>query len=150
MKKITVIPSTINPLTKSLHTSLKKRRVCGYARVSTDSDEQFTSYEAQINYYTNYIKSHDDWEFIGVYTDEGITGTSMKNREGFKSMINDSLEGKIDLIVTKSISALRAIPSILSLQSESLKNMGWSASLKKRTFIPLIRKENCSSLSCLH
>jgi len=104
MKKITVIPSTINPLIKSLHTSLKKRRVCGYARVSTDSDEQFSSYEAQINYYTNYIKSHDDWEFIGVYTDEGITGTSMKNREGFKSMINDSLEGKIDLIVTKSIS----------------------------------------------
>ena len=61
----------------------KKRRTAGYARVSTDSDEQFTSYEAQIDYYTQYIKSREDWEFVKVYTDEGITGTSTKHREGF-------------------------------------------------------------------
>jgi site-specific DNA recombinase len=104
MTKIKVIPATINPITKLLNSDLRKRRVCGYARVSTDSDEQFTSYEAQIDYYTQYITANSGWEFAGVYTDEGITGTSTKNREGFKKMIKDAIEGKIDLIVTKSIS----------------------------------------------
>lgn len=61
-------------------------------------------YEAQIDYYTNYIKSRDDWEFVDVYTDAGITGTSTKHREGFKRMVADALDGKIDLIVTKSVS----------------------------------------------
>ncbi len=75
-----------------------------YARVSTDHDDQFTSYEAQIDYYTNYIKGRDDWEFVAVYTDAGITGTSTKHREGFKNMVADALAGKIDLIITKSVS----------------------------------------------
>lgn len=78
--------------------------MAGYARVSTDHDDQFTSYEAQIDYYTNYIKSRDDWEFVGVYTDEGITDTSTKHREGFKKVVADALAGQIDLIVTKSVS----------------------------------------------
>ena len=59
-KTITVIPSTINPLTRLARTDIRKRRTAGYARVSTDSDEQFTSYEAQIDYYTKYITSHQD------------------------------------------------------------------------------------------
>ena len=54
------------------------------ARVSTDSEEQLTSYAAQVDYYTNYIRGRDDWEFVAVYTDEGITGTNTKHREGFK------------------------------------------------------------------
>ena len=61
-------------------------------------------YEAQIDYYTNYIKSRDDWEFVDVYTDADITGTSTKHREGFKRMVADALAGKIDLIATKSVS----------------------------------------------
>ena len=83
---------------------MKRRRVAAYARVSTDSDEQFTSYEAQVDYFTTFIKAREDWEFVDVYTDEGITGTSTKHREGFKQMIADALDGKIDLIVTKSVS----------------------------------------------
>lgn len=82
----------------------KKRRVAGYARVSTDHNDQFTSYEAQIDYYTNYIKAREDWEFVKVYTDEGISGTGIRKRAGFKSMTEDALAGKIDLIVTKSVS----------------------------------------------
>ena len=62
-------------------TNKKKRKVAAYARVSTDQEEQLTSYEAQVDYYTNYIKSRDDWEFVDVYTDEGISGTSTKHRE---------------------------------------------------------------------
>lgn len=104
MSKITVIPATINPLTRLEKTSTQKRRVCGYARVSTDSDEQFTSYEAQVNYYTNYIKNNHDWEFVKVYTDEGISALSTAHRDGFNEMISDALTGKTDLIVTKSVS----------------------------------------------
>lgn len=84
--------------------SRKKRRVCGYARVSTDHEDQQSSYEAQLDYYTAYIQSRDDWEFAGMYSDEGITGTSTKYRDGFKQMISDALDGKVDLIITKSVS----------------------------------------------
>ena len=103
-RMIEVIPATIDPLTRMSINSVAKRRVAGYARVSTDHDEQFTSFEAQVDYYTKYISSRRDWQFVEVYTDEGITGTSMKHREGFNRMISDAMSGKIDLIVTKSIS----------------------------------------------
>ena len=103
-RKVTTIPASISRFTASPIDKPKKRRVAGYARVSTDHDEQFTSYEAQIDYYTTYIKSRDDWEFVSVYTDEGISGTGIKKRIGFQTMIDDALAGKIDLIVTKSVS----------------------------------------------
>lgn len=103
-RSVTVIPQTINPQTRMPGDTAAKRRVAGYARVSTDSDEQFTSYEAQVDYYTNFIKKNPKWSFVGVYTDEGISGTNTKHRDGFNSMIKDAMDGKIDLIVTKSIS----------------------------------------------
>ena len=103
-RAVTVIPPTINLHTHAPAVAAQKRRAAGYARVSTDSDEQFTSYEAQINYYTRYIKSNQEWEFVSVYTDEGISGTNTKHRVGFNQMIADALSGKIDLIVTKSVS----------------------------------------------
>jgi len=84
--------------------SLAKRRVAAYARVSTDSDEQFTSFEAQVDYYTRQITANADWTMVEVYTDEGISGTNTKKRDGFNRMIADALAGKIDLIITKSIS----------------------------------------------
>ena len=104
MAIIRKIPATVSFYTAAPLTEQRKRKVAAYARVSTDSDEQFTSYEAQIDYYTQYIKARDDWEFIEVYTDEGITGTSTKHREGFKRMVADALAGRIELIVTKSVS----------------------------------------------
>lgn len=103
-KKVTTIPASRTRFSSTPITEKKKRRVAGYARVSTDHDDQFTSYEAQIDYYTNYIKSRDDWEFVNVYTDEGISGTGIKKRIGFQNMIEDALAGKIDMIVTKSVS----------------------------------------------
>ena len=72
--------------------------------VSTDHEEQQTSYEAQVDYYTNYIKGREDWEFVSVYTDEGISATSTTKREGFNKMVADALDGRIDLIITKSVS----------------------------------------------
>jgi len=81
-----------------------RQRVAAYARVSTDHEEQLTSYEAQVDYYTRKIKERTDWEFVEVYTDKGITGTNMKKRDGFNRMVQDALAGKIDLILTKSVS----------------------------------------------
>lgn len=71
-KKVTTIPASLTRFTATPITEFKKRRVAGYARVSTDHDDQFTSYAAQIDYYTNYIRSRDDWEFVDVYTDEAV------------------------------------------------------------------------------
>lgn len=104
MAKVTVIPSKINPITLTPVGQVAKRKVAAYARVSTDSDEQYTSYDAQVTYYTNFIKGKPNWEFVKVYADEGISGTSTKRRDDFKEMIESALNGKIDLIITKSIS----------------------------------------------
>ena len=103
-KRVTTIPATISKFTASLLTAQKKRKVATYARVSTDHEEQQSSYEAQVDYYTSYIKGRSDWEFVAVYADEGITGCNTTHRDGFNSMVQDALAGKIDLIITKSVS----------------------------------------------
>ncbi len=123
-RKVTVIPSTVNLLTHVSKSSTKKRRVAGYARVSTDSDEQFTSYEAQVEYYTQYIQRNPEWQFVKMYTDEGISGCNTKNREGFKKMIDDAMAGQIDLIVTKSVSrfARNTVDSLVTIRK--LKEKG--------------------------
>lgn len=104
MANVVVIPATKKKHSRQPVNAKAKRKVAGYARVSTDSEEQLTSYEAQVDYYTRYIRSNPEWEFAGVYTDEGISALNTKHREGFNTMINDALAGKIDLIVTKSVS----------------------------------------------
>ena len=103
-KNVMKIPARVNPQTAVPIDARVKRKVAGYARVSTDHDEQLTSYAAQLDYYTTLIQGHDDWEFAGMYSDEGVTGTSTKKREGFQAMVADALAGKIDLIITKSVS----------------------------------------------
>ena len=104
MPEVTVIPATKSIHTKATTKSHTKRRVAAYARVSTDSEEQLNSYEAQVDYYTHFIQGKPEWEFVKVYTDEGISATNTRKREGFNRMIADALDGKIDLIVTKSVS----------------------------------------------
>ena len=130
-KQVTVIPPTRNLHTKQPSSNVTKRKVAAYARVSTDSDEQFTSYEAQIDYYTQYIRRNPNWEFVEVYTDEGITGTSTKKREGFNRMIDDALSGKIDLIVTKSVSrfARNTVDSLIAVRK--LKENGTEVFFEK-------------------
>lgn len=81
-----------------------KKRVAAYARVSTDLTDQLHSLAAQIKYFTEYISTHDGWELIEVYSDEGITGTSTKKRDNFNRMIKDCEDGKIDTILTKEVS----------------------------------------------
>lgn len=104
MTKVTVIPSTIDPLTQIPVGSRKRIKVAAYARVSTNSDEQYTSYEAQVNYYSSFIRQKPEWIFTQVYADEGLSGTNTKRRISFNKMIADAMDGKINLIITKSIS----------------------------------------------
>lgn len=101
-----------------------KRRVAAYARVSTLFEEQASSYQTQVNYYNDYISGRQDWQLVKVYADEGISATSTKNREGFKEMIQTAMDGKIDLIITKSISRF-ARNTVDSLQTiRKLKERG--------------------------
>ena len=106
-RTVTVIPPRTRVLPGMPTLSARPKRVAAYARVSTNSEEQLTSYEAQVKHYTEYIKSRalaDNWQFVDVYTDRGITGTSTAKREGFNRMMQEALAGKIDLIITKSVS----------------------------------------------
>lgn len=130
-RTVHTIPAKVNRFTSSPITQRTKRKVAGYARVSTDMDEQLTSYDAQVKYYTDYIKNHEGWEFVGMYADEGITGTSIKHREGFKRMIDDALAGKIDLIITKSVSrfARNTVDSLTTIRK--LKENGTECYFEK-------------------
>ncbi len=82
----------------------KKLNVAAYIRVSTESENQIFSYESQIKYYSNIISKNSNWNLVDIYADYGISGTSVNKRKEFQRMINDALSGKIDLILTKSIS----------------------------------------------
>ena len=104
MGNVTVIPARRSVRNNSEETSKPKLRVAAYCRVSTDSDEQATSYESQIEHYTSYIKNNPSWEFAGIFADGGITGTNTKKRVEFNKMIDECMAGNIDMVITKSIS----------------------------------------------
>lgn len=130
-KNVTVIPATLNIHTKTPTKERVRRRVAAYARVSTDSEEQLTSYEAQVDYYTRFIQENPDWDFVEVYTDEGISAVNTKRRDGFNRMIRDALAGKIDLIVTKSVSrfARNTVDSLTTIRK--LKEAGCECFFQK-------------------
>ncbi len=139
-KNVTVIPATLNPRTRQPVKAIVQRRVAAYARVSTDSEEQLTSYEAQVDYYTKYIRGRADWQLVEVYTDEGISATNTKKREGFNRMVADALDGKIDLIVTKSVSrfARNTVDSLTTVRK--LKDAGVEVYFEKENIWTLDSK----------
>ena len=102
----------------------KKIKVAAYCRVSTDAEDQLNSYHAQMTYYKKHISSNDKWEYAGIYADEGISGTQVRKRDAFLRMIKDCEKGKIDMILTKSVSRF-ARNIVDSLQFvRMLKSMG--------------------------
>lgn len=107
-KKIPKKPELIEIPAKTRHEILnipkQRLRVCAYCRVSTDTEEQESSYESQLQFYTSHISKNENWLFAGIYADKGISGKSVKNRPQFLQMIKDCEDGKIDMIITKSIS----------------------------------------------
>lgn len=118
----------------------RRKRVAAYARVSTEQDEQLSSYEAQVEFYTRYISGNPAWEFVSVYTDEGISGTNTKKREGFNRMVTDALAGKIDLILTKSISrfARNTVDTLTTIRK--LKEKGVEVYFEKENIYTLDSK----------
>ena len=123
--KVRTIPATVQRFAPS--TPLRARlRVAAYARVSTDEEEQLSSYEAQVDYYTRYIQSNPEWSFVEVYADEGLSGTNTKKRRNFNRMIDDALAGKIDRIVTKSVSrfARNTVDTLTTIRKLKEKGVG--------------------------
>lgn len=116
----------------------RKKRVCAYARVSTDLLDQKNSYDAQLSEYSTRIKSNPEWEFVDLYSDEGITGTCLKKREGFQRMIRDAKNGEIDLILVKSISrfARNTVDCLKTIRE-----------LKEKNVEVFFDKENISTLN---
>ena len=136
-KKIRIIPATAQAVTGGMQTQAVRKQVAAYARVSTDTDEQLNSYEAQKKYFTDYITARPEWDFVGIYADEGITGTSTKRRVRFNDMIRDALDGKIDYIVTKSISRFAR---------NTLDCLNYMRQLKQRGIGIYFVKENIDTL----
>ena len=123
--KVRTIPATVQRFAPAM--PLRARlRVAAYARVSTDEEEQLSSYEAQVDYYTRYIQSNPEWTFVEVYADEGLSGTNTRKRRNFNRMIDDALAGKIDRIVTKSVSrfARNTVDTLTTIRKLKEKGVG--------------------------
>ena len=102
-RKVTVIPASPTKSTVAAETGIKKR-VAAYCRVSTELEEQQGSFKNQVDYYTSMIEGRDDWEMAGLFADDGVSGTGTKKRSGFMDMIAACEAGRVDLVITKSIS----------------------------------------------
>ncbi len=107
------------------------KRVAAYARVSTMKDAQENSFQSQQEYFTEYIQRHPDWVFAGMYTDDGVSGLSIRKRDGFNRMVADALDGKIDLLITKSLSrfARNTVDALTTIRS--LKAVGVAVYFQK-------------------
>lgn len=123
MSEVIVINPTKNPETKL--------KVAAYVRVSSDSEDQENSFVVQYEYYTDLIQNNPEWELADIYADNGITGTSMKRRQDFQRMIEDCRYGKIDIVITKSISRFARNTCDCITTVRELKSMGVNVIFEK-------------------
>lgn len=137
MANVTMIPARMRRRNPVQEEAKPKLRVAAYCRVSTDTEEQATSYEAQVAHYTEYIQKNSEWELAGIYADDGISGTNTKKREEFNRMIEDCMAGRIDMVITKSISRF-ARNTIDCLQ--------YIRKLKEKSIPVFFEKENINTM----
>lgn len=104
MSKVEVIRANSDLANQKRGKEIKQLRVAAYCRVSTDSEDQLSSYKSQVSYYSDLIRKNVEWVLADIYADEAITGTQVTKREDFQRMINDCMNGDIDMVITKSIS----------------------------------------------
>jgi len=136
-KNVMVIPAVKkfgNTVTKE---EVKKLSVAAYCRVSTDTEEQATSYDTQVAHYKEYISKNPAWKFAGIYADDGISGTGTKKREEFLRMIDDCMAGKIDMVITKSISRFAR---------NTIDCLKYIRQLKEKNIPVIFEKENINTL----
>lgn len=138
-KTITVIPARKRVGSSRQVTEEKsKLRVAAYCRVSTDRDEQESSYEAQVEHYTEFIDRNPEWQLAGIYADDGISGTNTKKREEFNRMIEDCMASKIDMVITKSISRFAR---------NTLDCLKYIRKLKEKNISVYFEKENINTMA---
>lgn len=135
--RVTLIPARRQAGNRIVKEEKPKLRVAAYCRVSTDSDEQAGSYETQVQHYTDYISHNKNLEFANIYADDGISGTNTKKREGFNEMIDDCMAGKIDMIITKSISRFAR---------NTIDCLKYVRKLKEKNIAIIFEKENINIL----
>lgn len=135
-KSISMIPA-VNTYSKDINHNTKVLRVAAYCRVSTLQEQQESSYETQVSYYTEKINSNINWKLAGIYADDGKSATSTKKRSNFQAMIDDCMAGKIDLILTKSISrfARNTVDALTNIRK-----------LKEKNIAVFFEKENINTL----
>ena len=137
MATITMIPARKQTGQSKKGELQPKLRVAAYCRVSTETDEQATSYEAQIEHYTEYIQKHPGWELAGIFADDGISGTNTRHRGEFNRMIEECMDGKIDMVVTKSISRFAR---------NTLDCLKYIRQLKEKNIPVFFEKENINTM----
>lgn len=137
MKDKTSIVICIPAKPEVVRASKRQLRVAAYCRVSTDDEEQLTSYEAQKNYYTDKIMTNKEWTMAGIFADEGITGTSARKRPEFLRMIRQCKQGKIDIVLTKSISRFAR---------NTVDCLNYVRALKELGIAVIFEKENMNTL----
>ncbi|HES8204879.1 TPA: recombinase family protein [Streptococcus pyogenes] len=126
--------------TSVLHQVRKKIKVAAYCRVSTDQEEQLSSYENQVNYYRDYISKHEDYELVDIYADEGISATNTKKRDAFNRLIQDCRAGKVDRILVKSISRFARNTLDCIKYVRELKELGVGVTFEKENIDSLDSK----------
>ncbi|OIJ17345.1 recombinase family protein [Anaerobacillus alkalilacustris] len=136
-RSVTVIPARARNRNNDKEEAKPKLRVAAYCRVSTDSEEQASSYEVQVQHYTSYIEGNPEWELAGIFADDGISGTNTKKREEFNRMIEACMEGKIDKIITKSISRFAR---------NTLDCLKYIRQLKDKSIPVFFEKENINTM----
>lgn len=136
-KNIIMIPARRMIGTQKPAEKTQKLRVVAYARVSTEFEEQESSYDVQVEHYTTYIKSNPEWGLVEIYADDGISATSTTKRESFNRMIQDARDGKIDMILTKSISRF---------SRNTVDCLKYTRELKTLNIAVFFEKENINTL----
>lgn len=136
-KNITVIPARKRVGNTVTAEAKPKLKVAAYCRVSTDSDEQASSYEVQVEHYTQFIQKNPEWELAGIFADDGISGCNTKKRSEFNRMIEDCMAGKIDMIITKSISRFAR---------NTLDCLKYIRELKEKNIPVFFEKENINTM----
>lgn len=138
MADVKVIKASDKKVNRNGSKKIERIRVAAYCRVSTDTEEQLTSYNSQVIHYRNFVEEEPAWELVDIYADEGISGTQSENRIEFQKMINDAVDGKIDLIITKSISRFAR---------NTLDTLKYVRLLKEHNVAILFEKESINTLT---
>lgn len=138
MAEVKIIQASTNRINRNTAKVIERTRVAAYCRVSTDSEEQLTSYNSQVIHYKALVESNPEWELVDIYADEGISGTQTEKRIEFQRMINDSIDGRIDLIITKSISRFAR---------NTLDTLKYVRLLKEHNVAIFFEKENINTLT---